>query len=113
MSLEDDVRTNGYVRAALISNNDAELERNMRIADNAADMAGNLLNGIGRALSEPSPPPPPKTSSGGGLGGLLVLGAIAGGAYLLNKVFSGDDKKNNNSVQSSNSNKSKYPETEW
>ena len=107
MSWQDEARANGYVRAALISNNDAELEKNMRIADQAVDNAdkilngaanavGNVISGVGRALTEPSPPP--KTSSGGGLGGLLLVGALAGGAYLLSKAFgSSDDKKSSNS----------------
>ena len=102
MSWQDEARSNGYVRAALISNNDAELEKNMRIADQAVDNAdkilngaanavGNVISGIGRALTEPAPPP--KTSSGGGGLGLLVAGAaVAGGAYLLSKVFGSDDK---------------------
>ena len=94
MSWQDEARANGYVRAALISNNDEELAQNMRNADKAVDMLDNMLSGIGRALTEPSPPPPPpKTSSGGGGLGLLVAGAaVAGGAYLLSKVFGSDDK---------------------
>jgi len=107
MGWQDEARANGYVRAALISNNDAELARNMQAVDDGVDNAAEILNeaanavgdvisGVGRALTEPSPPP--KTSSGGGLGGLLLVGALAGGAYLLSKAFgSSDDKKSSNS----------------
>lgn len=100
MSWQDEARANGYVRAALISNNDAELERNMRAADKAVDTLDDLISGIGRALTEPTPQPKPQTSSVGSLGGLLALGALAGGAYLLGKVFGGsDDKKSSNDTQ--------------
>ncbi|MBR3498693.1 MAG: hypothetical protein IKO05_06870 [Selenomonadaceae bacterium] len=103
MGWQDEARANGYVRAALISNNDAELARNMQAVDNGAEIlngvanaVGDVISGVGRALTEPSPPP--KTSSGGGLGGLLLVGALAGGAYLLSKAFgSSDDKKSSNS----------------
>ena len=85
MSWQDDARENAYFQAALNSNNDAKLARNMRAADKAVD-------------AEPTPPPKPQPSSGGSLGGLLALGALAGGAYLLGKVFGGsDDKQKNNS----------------
>ena len=101
MSWQDEMRVHGYTRAAVISNNDAELSRNMQAADDAVDMIGNVLNGIGRALTEPSPKPKP-APSGGGLGELLVLGALAGGAYLLSKAFDGsEDKKSSNSSSNS------------
>lgn len=97
MSWQDEMRANGYVNAALKANSDRELEQGMRAVDNGVDMIDNVINGIGRALTEPSPPPK-SSSSGSGLGGLLVLGALAGGAYLLSKVFGGDDdKKSSNS----------------
>ena len=60
------------------------------IINGAANVVGDVISGVGKALTEP--PPPPK-SSGGGLGGLLALGVLAGGAYLASKVFGGDDKK--------------------
>ena len=98
MSWQDDMRANGYTQAALNANNDRELEQGMQAVDKGIDMIGNVVNGIGRALTEPSPPP--KTSSGGGLGGLLLVGALAGGAYLLSKAFGGsDDKKSSNDTQ--------------
>ena len=114
MSWQDEARANGYVRAAFNANSDAELARGMQNADKAVDMLDNMLSGIGRALTEPSPPP--KTSSGGGGLGLLVAGAaLAGGAYLLSKVFGSDDKPQSNgtSNNSASQKKSDYPETEW
>ena len=106
MSWQDDMKANMYVQNALRANNDRELERGMQNADKAVDMIGNVVNGIGRALTEPSPPP--KTSSGGGGLGLLVAGAaVAGGAYLLSKAFGSDDKKSSNSSSNGSSNGSK------
>lgn len=104
MSWQDEARANGYVRAALISNNDEELAQNMRNADKAVDMVDDLISGIGRALTEPTPQPKPQTSSGGSLGGLLALGALAGGAYLLNKAFGSSDKQKNTAKTANNSN---------
>ena len=102
MSWQDEARANGYVRAAFISNNDEELARNMRNADKAVDMLDDLISGIGRALTEPTPQPKPQTSSGGGGGvGLLLAGAaVAGGAYLLSKVFGGSDDKKSSTTSS-------------
>ena len=112
MSWQDDARANGYVQATLNANNDRELEQGMQAVDKGIDMIGNVVNGIGRALTEPSPPP--KTSSGGGLGGLLLVGALAGGAYFLSKAFGSDDKPKSTNLPNNNSSKqSEYPETEW
>lgn len=109
MSWQDEARANGYVHAAFNANNDRELEQGMQAVDKGIDMIGNVVSGIGRALTEPTPPP---KSSGGGLGGLLVLGALAGGAYLLSKAFGGsDDKKdssNTQKAQNTNSNRRSY-----
>lgn len=105
VSWKDEARANGYVRAAIISNNDAELARNMQAADNAVEFLDEATNVVGNVLkdifSNSEPSPPPKTSSGGGGLGLLVAGAaLAGGAYLLSKAFgSSDDDKN---IKSSN-----------
>ena len=115
MSWQDEARANGYVRAALISNNEAELNRNMQAADNAVDNAdkilngaanavGNVVSGIGKALTEPAPPP---KTSGGGLGGLLLVGALAGGAYLLSKAFGSSDDKKSSASSSNASNDTK------
>lgn len=94
MSWQDEMRANGYVQAGFRANNDRELAQGMQAADQAVNMIGNVVNGIGKALTGPTPPP--KSSSGGGLGGLLVFGALAGGAYLLGKVLGDDDNKNRN-----------------
>ena len=102
MSWQDEARANGYVHAALNSNNDAELARNMRAADKAVDTVDDLISGIGRALTEPTPQAKPQTSSGGGLGLLVAGAALAGGAYLLGKVFGGSDDKQKSTAKTSN-----------
>lgn len=102
MSWQDEARANGYVHAALNSNNDAELARNMRAADKAVDTVDDLISGIGRALTEPTPQAKPQTSSGGGLGLLVAGAALAGGAYLLGKVFGVSDDKQKSTKKTSN-----------
>ena len=117
MGWEDKMRENMYLRNSFRANSVDELDRLNQNSDRTIEM----VKGFGNALFGPSNPPrplpkapPPKATSGGvGLGGLLAAGVLAGGAYLLKKAFSGDNKQKANSVQSSDSNKSKYPETEW
>ena len=94
MSWQDDMKVHGYTQAALNANNDRELEQGMQAVDKGVELIGDVLNGIGKALTEPSPPPP--KSSGVGLGGLLATGAVVGTLYLIDKFLGSNDNENKN-----------------